>query len=136
MLRQLMEEAASRLRESGASHVYSAFDAVDIQKKTRSIFTVIDVSAFESSTPIYSLSTVYLPFKAELSFRVTAPECWSMEQLYDYFDQYIAPAVEKMSDMNCSLRSVALKSDSNINRLVMNVRISAGGVIKTERSSI
>ncbi|MBQ6180208.1 MAG: hypothetical protein IJK31_00790 [Ruminococcus sp.] len=136
MLRQLMEEAASRLRESGTTHVYSAFDAVDIQKKTRSIFTVIDVSSFESSTPIYSLTTVYLPFKAELLFRVTAPECWTMEQLYEYFDQYIAPAVETMSDMNCSLRSITLKPDSNINRLVMNVRISAGGVIKTERSTI
>ena len=135
MLRKLMEETAARLRASGASHVYSAFDAVDIQKKGRSIFPVIDVSSLECSTPIYSLSTIYLPFKAELSLRITAPECWTMEQLYDYFDQYIAPAVEAMSDLNCSLRSLTLKPDSNIRRLVMTVKMSAGGIIRTERSS-
>lgn len=135
MLRQLIDEAAGKLRESGASHVYSAFDAVDIQKKPRSIFTIIDVSSFESGTPIYSQYTVYLPFKAELNLRITAPECWTMEQLYSYFDRYIAPAAEAMSDLNCSMRSVTMKPDSNIKRLVMTVKLSAAGIIRTERSS-
>lgn len=134
MLRQLMAEVAGKLRQSGASHVYSAFDAVDIQRKPRSIFTVIDVSSFESGTPIYSQYTVYLPFKAELAIRITAPECWTMEQLYSYFDRYIAPAAESMSGLNCSMRSITMKPDSNINRLVMTVKLSAGGVIRTERS--
>ena len=58
-----------------------------------------------------------------------------MTDLYDYFDEYIQPALEDMSDLNCSLKKLSVRYDSNIQRLVLTVRAAANGLNKIERST-
>ena len=134
MLKNIISTVSEKLTEAGASHVYSAFDAVDICRKPDSIFTVVGIDSFSSTSPVLSMYHVYIPFRAEVSLKVTAPQSWSMDKLLDYFDSYIGPAVLGMSGLDCKLKGIAIKPDSGINRLVLTAVISAGGIIKSERS--
>lgn len=90
----------------------------------------MDIGSFESSTPIYTLNTVYIPYKAEVSLRITAPEKCSADDIYRYYDSYISMITSGISGR---LVGMTVKYDSNIRRLVMTVRISLGGIIRTER---
>lgn len=134
MLNSIISAAVAKLEAHGASHVYSAFDAVPVELKNGGIFTVIGVSSFESTSPIYSLSTIFLPFKAELEIKVTAPENYSAERIYQYFSEKIAPAAAEFSGLGSFLKRVFIKFDSNINRLVLTAIVSAVGTTKIERS--
>ncbi|WP_028520076.1 hypothetical protein [Ruminococcus flavefaciens] len=135
MLRDIIQDIISRLRAQDVTDVYSAFDAKAVERKGRSFFTVVGISAFESSAPIYSPYTVYVPFKAEVEINVTAPENYSMVQLYGYYDENISKAVEDMSGLTCRLTKMSVKFDSNIRRLVLTVKLAASGITKIERSS-
>jgi hypothetical protein len=76
-----------------------------------------------------------VPFKAEVEINVTAPENYSMVQLYSYYDENISKAVEDMSGLTCRLTKMSVKFDSNIRRLVLTVKLAASGITKIERSS-
>ena len=73
MLTEIIDSVVNALRGNGADEVYSAFDAKPVEKKNRGIFTTVGISAFESTTPIYTYNMIYLPFKAEIEINVTAP---------------------------------------------------------------
>jgi hypothetical protein len=135
MLRDIIQDIISRLRAQDVTDVYSAFDAKAVERKGKGFFTVVGISAFESSAPIYSPYTVYVPFKAEVEINVTAPENYSMVQLYSYYDENISKAVEDMSGLTCRLTKMSVKFDSNIRRLVLTVKLAASGITKIERSS-
>jgi len=135
MLRDIIQDIISRLRAQDVTDVYSAFDAKAVERKGKGFFTVVGISAFESSAPIYSPYTVYVPFKAEVEINVTAPEDYSMVQLYGYYDENISKAVEDMSGLTCRLTKMSVKFDSNIRRLVLTVKLAASGITKIERSS-
>lgn len=136
MMREILSGIIEKLVQKGADHVYSAFDARSVAGKGSGIFTVVGISSFESSSPIYSPYTVYIPFKSELEISITAPENYSLLSLYDYYDEKIAPAVFELSGLTCELSGMSVKFDSNIERLVMKVRISARGITKLERSGL
>ena len=133
-MRELINEIIAKLRRQGVEDVYSAFDAKAVDHKGSGFFTVVGFSAFEASSPIYSPYTVYMPFKAEADIKVTAPQSSSMTELYDYYDSRISKAVEEMSGLTCRLSSMSVKFDSNIQRLVLDVRIAVSGITKIERS--
>ena len=135
MLRDIIQDIISRLRAQDVTDVYSAFDANAVERKGKGFFTVVGISAFESSAPIYSPYTVYVPFKAEVEINVTAPENYSMVQLYGYYDENISKVVGDMSGLTCRLTKMSIKFDSNIRRLVLTVKLAASGITKIERSS-
>lgn len=135
MLTEIIEDIMDKLTDAGVQYVYSAFDARSAERKSRNYFTVVGISSFESSQPIYSPYTVYIPFKAELELSVTAPGCFSMEDLYSYYDTNIAPVVFDMSGLTCRLNKMSLKFDNNIQRLVICVKLAASGISKRERST-
>lgn len=130
MLETIISTVKAELEKSGVPHVYSAFDCIPAGKRTGNIFTIVDIGSFESSTPIYTLNTVYIPYKAEVSLRITAPEKCSADDIYRYYDSYISTITSGISGR---LVGMTVKYDSNIRRLVMTVRISLGGIIRTER---
>lgn len=137
MLREIIDGIIEKLSQKGAAPVYSAFDARAVSRKGNGgIFTVVGISSFEASSPIYSPYTVYIPFKSELEISITAPEGYSLLKIYDYYDEKIAPAVFELSGLTCKLSGMSVRSDSNIGRLVMNVRIAASGITKLERSGL
>ena len=41
-----------------------------------------------------------------------------------------------MTDLNCSLRKMTVRFDSNIQRLVLTIRLSASGMDRTERGCL
>jgi len=135
MLNEIIQRVVQALAENGVSPVYSAFDAVSTEKKNKGIFTVVGVGAFETQSPIYSEYTVFIPFKAETDISVTAPENFSMEKLYTYFTENIEPVITQISGLNCNMKKLSFKHDSNINRFVLTAKIGVSGLNKVERSS-
>lgn len=135
MLKNVISEISLALADKGAEHIYSAFDNIPVAYKDREIFNVIGVESFESSTPIYSQYTVYIPFKAEAAVSVAAPPDYPAEKLYSYFDEHILPAFESISSLTCSLKKLVIKKDSTIDRLVLKVNFSISGITRLERSA-
>lgn len=134
MLKIVINRIIEVLEQAGNENVYSAFDAYSIDKKG-SLFIVVSVGAFETSAPIYSMYYAYLPFKAEAEQNVTAAKSMSMAELYDYYETFVEPALVKLTDINCSLKKVAMKYDSNIQRLVLTVKIDVSGINRIERGN-
>lgn len=135
MLKKILDQIAEELRSCGVKEVYTAFDNIPIEKKGAGIYTVAAIESFESSAPIYSDSIIYLPFKAEASISLIAPQSMTMAKLYDCFDADILPIIDKMGSLTCSLRNLTMKNDANIRKLVLKVRFSASGISRLERSS-
>ncbi len=135
MIDGIIREITEKLSQNGVTPVYSAFDAVAVDRKNRGFFTVINMGSFELQTPIYSEFTAFVPYRADIDIIVTAPENYRMEKLYEYFSDNVQPTVMKFSGMNCSLRKISIKHDSNINRLVLTAKLSVSGMNKFERGS-
>lgn len=135
MLREIINDVIEKLTDSGVTAVYSAFDAVDIAKKEKGIFTVVGIGGFESFSPIYSPYTIFIPFKADIEISITAPPKSSVAEIYSLYDTSIEPVISDMCGLTCSLSKMSIKFDSNIQRLVLTVRLSASGITRIERSS-
>lgn len=133
MISDIVPIIVNTLRNAGVENVYSAFDAIPIESKGRGIFTVVGIESCSVSAPIYSYSTVYAPFKAEIGIKVTAPGDFSMGSVYGHYSENIEPVLEEMSSLTCSVREAAVKYDSNINRLVLNIRMNVTGMSRLER---
>ena len=133
MITSIISEIIKQISQNNSIPVYSAFDAVSIERKNREFFTTVGLNSFELQTPIYSEFTIFIPYKAEININVTAPENYSMQKLYDYFSDNIKPSINQISDMNCSIRKISMKHDSNINRLVLIAGLSVSGIDKLER---
>lgn len=134
MIREIINDIIAKFRACDIDAVYSSFDAVDISKKEKDIFTVVGIDGFESFSPIYSPYYIYIPFKADIGIRVTAPHGTSADDIYRFYDENIEPVISDMSGLTCSLSKMSIKFDSNIQRLVLTAVLSASGITKTERS--
>lgn len=135
MLKTILSQIVSSLKSNGVSEAYTVFDAIPVSRKGE-IYTVASVEGFESTAPIYSDLRIFLPFKAEAGISVIAPVSAGMAELYDYFDSFILPIIEQMGSLTASLKSVSMKKDSNINRLVLKANLSVSGICQLERSDL
>ena len=133
MLTDVLNSIKNELTDAGVTNVYTIFDAVPIEKKGRNFFTTVGVSSFETSAPIYTEFTVFIPFKAEIEIRVTARESGELAALYSYYDSNIEPVLNQLSNLSSRICRMSLKHDTNINRLVLNVGFSINGIRKIER---
>jgi hypothetical protein len=133
MLKDIIDSVVDKLEDSGIDSVYSAFDAEPVEGKGRGIFTVVGIGSFESSTPIFTQYSIYLPFKTEIEIKVTAPDSGTVEQIYTYYDEHIEPVIMSMTGLNCTIKKFTVKFDSNIQRLVLTACFAANGISKTER---
>ena len=133
MLKTIINSIISELEAADVENVYSAFDAYTIENKG-DIFTIIGIGAFETSPPIYTMAYAYVPFRAEVDISITATKSMTMEELYDYYADNIEAALLQMTDMRYTLKKLSLKFDSNIQRLVLNVKLETGGITKLERN--
>lgn len=133
MIDAIIKEIIQKISKDGIIPVYSAFDAVSVERKNRSFFTIVGLDSFELQTPIYSEFTIFIPYKADIDINVTAPENHSIQKLYQYFLENVKPAVMEISGMNCSIRKISMKHNSNINRFVLTARLSVNGMDKLER---
>jgi hypothetical protein len=58
----------------------------------------------------------------------------SADELCTYYQRDIEPVLLSMTDLECSLKKLSLKFDSNIQRLVLNVKADICGITRIERS--
>lgn len=135
MITSIINEIIQQISQDNTIPVYSAFDAVSLDRKNRSFFTVVGLNSFELQTPIYSEFIIFIPYKAEVDIDVTAPENYSLQSLYEYFSDKIKPSVTEISGINCSVKKISIKHDSNINRLVLNAKFSINGMDRLERNT-
>lgn len=121
-----MQEIISQIKQSfieaGGENIYTAFDAVPIRDKGR-YFTVLDISKYEAAPPIYTADKIYMPVKAELTVTVLAPEKYTKEQLYDYYELYFDAAVNRMCGLSSTLKQIDVSIDKNLNRLALKAVI-------------
>lgn len=129
---EVINAIKQELTENGAENIYSAFDAIPIISKGR-FFTVIGMKNFECSTPVYSQYTIYMPFKAEIEIKIHAPESSTMQELCEYYENNIDGVISGISGLSSRVSGMSVKQDKNINRLVLTVTFSAGGMKKTDR---
>ena len=80
------------------------------------------------------MAYAYIPFRAEVDISITAPKSMTMDEIYDYYADNIESVLLQMTDMRYALKKMSLKFDSNIQRLVLNVKLETGGMAKLERS--
>lgn len=134
MLKTILSQITDELKNAGVSEVYTAFDNIPMDKKCGGIFTVAGIDSFESSAPIYSEYTIFLPFRAEAGISLIAPLSMDMARLYDVFDSEVMPLMDRLGSLTCSLRNITMKNDANIKKLVLKARFSVSGISKLERS--
>ncbi|MDE6426245.1 MAG: hypothetical protein K2K89_08955 [Ruminococcus sp.] len=133
MIGSVINEIVEKLCKSGLKDVHSAYDAVSVERKSRNFYTIVAPDTFEFQQPIYSPVTVFMPYKAEIYINVTAPENYSMHKLYEYFSENIKPVIMENSGMDCYIKKVSMKHDTQISRLVISAKISVTGIEKYER---
>ena len=134
MIKQIIDNIVTALKNNGITEVYNSFDALPLSCKSSGFFTIADIGGFECGRPIYSQYTIFMPFKSEIKLSVTAPEDSRLDRLYTYFGTEIEPVLLSMSDLDCRLSKVSVKHDSNIHRLVLTASFSVCGVDRMERS--
>lgn len=120
--------------QAGVKNVYTSFDACPIERKPAGIFTVIGISRYNAESPVYTYSATLVPYTAEVSVKVTAPENMSAGELLTYFGSAIEPVLDNIYGLTCKLSSAAIKFDSTVNRLVLTATLAVGGITRIERS--
>lgn len=136
MLKTVVEKIHAELNSNGVENVYTCFDNIPISSKGNGIFTVVGVEEMESSAPIFSQYTIFLPFKAVASVSLIAPKNFSMAQLYQYWDDNIIPIIHNIASLTCGVKSITIKPDSNINKLTFKVKLSVSGIHQMTRSDV
>ena len=135
MLGSIISDIKTALANAGVTNVYSAFDALRTDKKG-DFFSVVGISGFETNTPVYSHYYIFIPFRATAEISVTAPEKFPLERLYSYYDENIMPVINSLSGLTAHVSGLTIKHDTNINRLVLNVKFHLTGMKKIERENI
>lgn len=128
-----MNEIISQIKQSfidaGGENIYTSFDAAPIRDKGR-YFTVLDISRYEAAPPIYTADKIYMPIKAELTVTVLAPEKYTKEQIYDYYELYFETAVNRLCGLSSNLKQIDVSIDKNLNRLALKAVVKVN-CIKT-----
>lgn len=133
MIKEIIAEVTEKLKAAGNIKVYSAFDNIPAECK-KGVYAVVSMKSFESTAPIFSEHFVYIPVKAKTEISLLAPPDTTAAELYEIFDSNILPLADSMAGMSCSLSSLAIKADSNLNRLVLKSEFSISGISRFERS--
>lgn len=136
MIDSIINKIIENLSSNGIKNIYSAYDAVSVEKKGRDFYILVGLESFEMHTPIYSDITVFMPYEAEISINITAPENYSMQKVYEYFSAKIKPAIMNFSGIDCYIKKISMKQNSQIKRFVLNVRLYVSGIEKSERKNV
>lgn len=134
MLKDLLRIISAALREYGVSHVYTMFNELSPDQRSKEIYTLIGIESYEISSSFFSYDMIYMPYKADIDIKLTAAVDTPLSELYEYFDEYVLPAMISITGIKSLLKCISTKYDSNIDRLVFTARFSASGIIKMERS--
>ena len=134
MINKIISEVIDKLSAKGLKEVYSAYDAIPVERKSRNFYVIIGADTFESQQPVYSPTTIFLPYNAVISVRVTAPENYSMRKLYEYFSDNVKPVIMENTGTDFYIKKVSMKHDTQISRLVLTAEISVTGIENYERN--
>lgn len=122
-------------KECGNIDLYTSYDAIPVKDKER-FFTVISVAKYETFDPIYSDNYFYLPVEAEIKLTALAPQGASADELFDYYNKYLADGIDRLSGMKNGLKNMSVAPDTVSKRLALTAvfRIDAIKTIKRPES--
>ncbi len=113
-----------RLQNSGIREVYTSFDAVSVEKKSRRLFTVISVQKMEFGDAFPARNGAVYPFTAELRVDLLTPMLEDPQDTVRFFFERIVPA---MLGADC----VFLKFDAHSPKIDLKLeRMVCGGTFR------
>lgn len=132
MLRCILDELTDTIKTTGFNDVYTIFDNIPVNKKG-SCYIIAGIEGLEFSIPVFSQYNVYMPFSAKTVVSLAASPDTSAEKLYSAFEQYILKALDNADNLNCRLKSLSVKNDRNLRRLILRSEFEVSGIRITER---
>lgn len=102
----------------GGIELYTSYDAIPVKDKG-DFFTVVSVTKYETSDPIFSDTNIYLPVKAEVTLTLLAPQGSTANELYKYYDKYLEQAVNTLTGMKSGLKNTSVAVDTVSKRLAL-----------------
>lgn len=135
MIDKIIQDIKNIITSDTYKAVYSSFDSIPYYSKNSEISTYVGISEFETKTPIYALNTIFIPFSAAAEISLAAPMDCSADVLFTFFSDFI---MSKLGDSDYHMReikSLIIKPDTNIKKLVLKCEFCISGMIRKENTS-
>lgn len=132
-MQELLQELLGRLQGCGIGEVYASFDALPVEKKSHSCFTVIGLEQVKSGEGYPMENGTAYPFTAQLRVDLLTPMTESPRESQRRFFESIVPA---MAQEECSLLRFdagAPKPDLRLGRMVYGGSFCLLGVLCTQK---
>ena len=134
-MKDMLAQIKTAFINNGGENIYTAFDALPVRDKGK-FFTVLSIGEYETLTPIYTDTTVYMPVKAELAVKVFAPENCSQQALCEYYSTNFERAVDKLCGMSSRLLRLDVTMDKTLGRLMLKAVLKIGGMKSYSRTAV
>lgn len=92
-MEEIYQQMLGRLRNSGISEVYPAFDAVPVQKKSHSLFTVLSMQNMQFGDAYPAEGGAVYPFTANFRADLLTPMTADPQETMQLFFSEIVPAL-------------------------------------------
>lgn len=117
-MQELYRMVLERLQNSGIREVYTSFDAVPVEKKSRRLFTVISVQKMEFGDAFPARNGAVYPFTAELRVDLLTPMLEVPQDTVRYFFERIVPAMLGADCVFLKFDAQSPKIDLKLERMV------------------
>jgi len=134
MIDTIIRNIIDILKSDSYKAVYSAFDNIPYYSKENQICTYIGISEFDTKTPVYALSTVFIPFSSVIEISLTAPQDSSADILFSFFSSIMSKLGDSDYHIN-EIKGISIKPDTNIRKLVLKSSFSISGIFRKENIS-
>ncbi|MBE6851526.1 MAG: hypothetical protein E7504_07350 [Ruminococcus sp.] len=117
-MQEIYRMMLERLRSSGVPEVYASFDALPVEKKSRTLFTVLSLQQvdFGESYPIMGGGAY--PFTADFRVDLLTPMMVDPQDTARFFFQRIVPAMLGTDCMFLKFDAQSPKIDLRLERMV------------------
>lgn len=128
-MQEILQRLLERLQSSGVGEVYASFDALPVEKKSHSCFTVIGLEQVKTGEGYPVEKGVAYPFTAQLRVDILTPMTENPQESQRLFFEKI---VHAMAQEECSLLRFdagAPKPDLRLGRMVYGGTFCLHGAI-------
>ena len=132
-MQEILQKLLERLQGCGAGEVYASFDALPVEKKSHSCFTVVGLEQVKTGEGYPVEKGVAYPFTAQLRVDLLTPMTENPQESQRLFFEKIVPA---MAQEECSLLRFdagAPKPDLRLGRMVYGGTFCLLGVLCTQK---
>lgn len=133
MLNKILSDIIGCIKGNDINYVFSTYDGKNVEKKPNDIVITVGIGEFNMKKPVYSDEYSSYPYKITAEISITAPYWCSADRLYEILCNVVIDRLTA-SDMNFdSIKSVSVKNDSKLKRIVYNSEIMLSGIYSIKR---